>query len=67
MGGFCLPLRAAEAKEAIGEKPQALNIAFLFGAIVEEPCDTAVLQSIERVKKEKPHGLNINWDISENV
>lgn len=65
--GFCLPVQVAEGKEAISEKPKDLNIAFVFVAIVEEPWNTAVLQSIERVKKEKPHGLNINWDISESI
>ncbi len=65
--GFCLPVQKAQAKAAISEKPKDLNIAFVFVAIVEEPWNTAVLQSIERVKKEKPHGLNINWDISESV
>jgi len=65
--GFCLPVQISEAKEAVGEKPKDLNIAFVLVAIVEEPWNTAVLQSIERVKAEKPHGLNINWDISESV
>ncbi len=65
--GFCLPVQVAEGKEAISEKPKDLNIAFIFQSIREEPWNTSALQSIERVKKEKPHGLDINWSISESV
>jgi len=65
--GFCLPSRVALSQEAVANDPKDLNIALIFVAIVEEPWNTALLQSIERVEKEKPHGLNIGWDISESI
>lgn len=65
--GFCLSFKVAEGKEEISEKPKDLNIALICVSIVEEPWNAAAIQSLERVKKEKPHGLNINWTISEQV
>ena len=55
------------ATEDPAPKPDRLNIAVVCVTVVEAPWATALIQSLERVKKEKPHGLDISWDISENV
>ena len=55
------------ATEDTAQKPDRLNIAVVCITVVEAPWATALIQSLERVKKETPHGLDINWDISENV
>lgn len=54
-----------EVKKA--EKPTAVNIAVLLSSPKEEPYNTALLQSLERVKLEKPEGLDLVWTITENV
>lgn len=44
-----------------------LNIAVVCITVIEAPWATALIQALERVKKTSPHGLDIHWDISENV
>ena len=53
--------------EEAAEGPKELNIAAIFGTTVEQPWYTALLQMIERLKAEKPHGLTINFDYTESV
>ena len=53
-----------------GEKskaPKDLKIGVVMLTVVEEPFNTMLLQGLERVQAEHPHGLNISWDLSENV
>lgn len=52
---------------ARGADPKNLEIALIFVAPIEEPWNTSLLQSLDRVKAQEPHGLNVNWVISENV
>lgn len=47
--------------------PKTLKIGIIFISPVEEPWNTSLLQSLERVQKEKPHGLEISWKYTENV
>lgn len=55
------------AKEEIKAPPKSLNIGIILISPIEEPWNTALFQSLERVQKEKPHGVEISWDASENV
>lgn len=48
-------------------EPDRLNIAVVCITVVEAPWATALIQSLERIRQENPYGLEINWDISENV
>ena len=50
------------------DKPKEVNIAIILISVMEEPWNTALIQSLERVKKEKPDGLDVKWDVvAENV
>lgn len=60
--GFCC-FKTAEA----AQDPKNLNIGIITITVLEEPWNTMFIQSLERVKAEKPHGLELEWDISENV
>jgi basic membrane lipoprotein Med (substrate-binding protein (PBP1-ABC) superfamily) len=42
-------------------------MGIICGTPMDQPWVTALLQSLERVKKEKPHGLDLKWDVLENV
>lgn len=55
------------ATEGEAKKPDRLNIAFISEIVIDEPWLTGAIQGLERVKKVKPHGLDINWSISEHV
>lgn len=58
---------AAPAEEAAMDGPKELNIAAIFGTTVEQPWYTALLQMVDRLKAEAPHGLTINLDYTESV
>ena len=47
--------------------PTKLNISMVTSTVVEEPFNTCFVQALERIKEAAPHGLTINFDISENV
>ncbi|MEA1927424.1 MAG: BMP family protein [Candidatus Auribacterota bacterium] len=50
------------------DKPKKVNIGIIAISVMEEPWNTALIQSLERVKKEKPEGLDVKWDVvAENV
>ncbi|MDD2235855.1 MAG: BMP family protein [Kiritimatiellae bacterium] len=57
--------KAEEVKNA--EKPTAVNIAVLLSSPKEEPYNTALIQALERMKAEKPEGLDLEWTVTENV
>ena len=57
--------KAEEVKSA--EAPKTVNIAVLLSSPKEEPYNTALIQSLERVKAEKPEGIELEWTITENV
>ena len=57
----------APAEEPAAEEPTELNIAGVTITPIEEPWNTAWLQTIERIQAEKPHGLTINLDYTENI
>ncbi len=48
---------------AAEKTPTEVNIAIMCIAVVEEPWNTSLIQSLERVKAEKPHGLDVRWDV----
>jgi len=58
------PFAAAESST---EKPDHLNIAVVCITVVEQPWITSLIQALERIKAEKPHGLDINWSVAENI
>lgn len=50
------------------DAPKEVNIAIIAISVIEEPWNTALIQSLERVKKEKPDGLDVKWDVlGENI
>lgn len=49
------------------EAPTEVNIAAIYSSAVEQPWVTAFMQAIERVQEEKPHGLTVNLDYTEDV
>lgn len=53
----------AETKEV----PKEVNIAAIFMTQLEDPWNMSLIQALERVKEEKPHGLNVNFDYTESV
>jgi basic membrane lipoprotein Med (substrate-binding protein (PBP1-ABC) superfamily) len=59
---------AAEPTEApAAEAPTEVNIAGITITPLEEPWNTSWIQTMERLKEAKPHGLTINLDVTENV
>jgi len=57
----------AEEKAVSGSQPAALQIAIIGPITIEEPWNTALVQSLERVKAAKPHGLKIEYDFHERI
>ena len=57
--------KAEEVKNAAA--PSVVNIAVLLSSPKEEPYNTALIQSLERMKAEKPEGIDLQWTITENV
>jgi basic membrane protein A len=53
--------------EGGGDAPTQMDVGMVFLNTVEEPFNTSFLQSWERVKAAKPHGLEINYEYTENV
>jgi basic membrane lipoprotein Med (substrate-binding protein (PBP1-ABC) superfamily) len=59
---------AAEEEPAEEEEaPTEVNIAAIYSSAVEQPWVTAFMQAIDRVQEEKPHGLTVNLDFTEDV
>ena len=56
-----------ESGATTGDEPTELNVAMIFLNTVEEPYNTSFLQSWERITEERPHGLEITVDYTENV
>lgn len=56
---------APEKAKAPGIKK--LNIAILCESPIDEPYTSSLVQSLERVKKEKPHEIDIAWTVLENI
>ncbi len=50
-----------------GEMPKTLKVAAIFGAGVENAWTRAWIQSFDRVKAEKPFGVSMTLDYTENV
>lgn len=46
---------------AVAENPSKLNIAVVLSAGIESSWDGTLIRSLERVKAEKPHGLELSW------
>jgi basic membrane lipoprotein Med (substrate-binding protein (PBP1-ABC) superfamily) len=57
----------ANPTEASVANPTELDIAVVHEMTVEEHWSKALMQQIEEIKKESPHGLTINVDYTENV
>ena len=50
-----------------GEGPSALNIALVLEGVVEEGWNTAMINALDRITAEAPYGLEVSYDIVENV
>ncbi len=49
------------------EEPKEVKIVFFNQSPLEEPWNTSMVQSIERVMADPPHGLKISYKYAENV
>ena len=58
---ICLVAQAGE------KEPKEVNIVFLAPTGREQPYVASALQAIERLQKEKPHGVKINVDVREKI
>ena len=56
-----------ESSAAGSAAPTEINIAAFGPITVEEPWNTAFIQSMDRVIAEKPHGLKVNFQFFENI
>jgi basic membrane lipoprotein Med (substrate-binding protein (PBP1-ABC) superfamily) len=61
------PATAPETQAASTKLPTELHIAAIFASTMEEPYSVSWMESFKRVQAEKPHGLNITLDYTENV
>ncbi|GIK42592.1 MAG: BMP family ABC transporter substrate-binding protein [Chloroflexota bacterium] len=57
----------AVVQEKTQNTPTELKIALMNQSTLEEPWNTAMIQSLERVIAEKPHGLNISYKFAESI
>lgn len=53
------------ASSAVAADPKSLNIAIVLSAGIENGWDGTLIKSLERVKAERPHGLDITWKYSD--
>jgi basic membrane protein A len=65
--GTTAPSSQPGGTTAGGEQPTQLDVAMIFLNTVEEPYNTSFLQSWDRLTEERPHGLEISVDYTENV
>lgn len=59
--------KGAGTEASSAAAPTALNIAIIGPITIEEPWNTALIQSLDRVKAAAPHGLKIEYDFHERV
>ncbi len=50
---------------ATAENPTDLNIAIILSAGIESAWDGTLIEALERVKAEKPHGLDVSWEYTD--
>lgn len=50
---------------ANAENPTDLNIAIILSAGLESPWDGTLIEALDRVKAEQPHGLDISWQYTD--
>ncbi len=55
------------AADKTADEPKEVNIISMSPVIREVPWNACFIQAMERVKKERPHGLTINFQFTENV
>jgi basic membrane protein A and related proteins len=65
--GACSSGAAAPQAAAGGKAPTELKIVFLNQSPKEEPWNTSMIQSIDRVAALAPHGLKITYKYAENI
>lgn len=58
---------APVAEEPTAEGPSELKIAVITGATIDEAWYKSLLSSIDRLAAQKPHGVSISYDYTENV
>ena len=54
-------------EEPAADVPTELKLAIITCCGIESMWDASFFESLERVKAEKPHGLNITWDWTDFV
>lgn len=55
------------AADKTADEPKKLNIVAIDVGVREHPWDACLIQAMERVKEERPHGLTINFQFTELV
>ena len=63
----CFVLSAVTATGSLAQAPEKVRIAGIFPAGVENAWVASVLQAVERLKASPPHGIEIQFDYTENV
>ena len=56
-----LVLFVSAEQPARADNPSKLNMALILSAGIEASWDGTLIQALERVKAQKPHGLELNW------
>ena len=65
--GACGTQAAAPTTAPEKKVPTELKIALINQSPLEEPWNTAMIQSLDRVIAQKPHGLTISYTFGENI
>ena len=55
------------AAEPAGAEPTELDIALVLEGVVEEGWNTAMINALDRITAEAPYGVEVSYDIVENV
>ena len=63
----CFVLSAVTATGSLAQAPEKVRIAGIFPAGVENAWVASVLQAVGRLKASPPHGIEIQFDYTENV
>ena len=64
-GAMALSSMVATSHVSAADKPTELNIAIILSAGIESPWDGTLIDALERIKEEKPHGLDVNWQYTD--
>ena len=67
LSAVCIGVIALAGSSAFAAAPEKVRIAGIFPAGAENAWVASVIQAVERLKANPPHGLEIEFDYTENV